>query len=93
MQALNKRIKTLSIKDIAMIELGGISLGIVLARLLPSLTDIGFHQYLLAYIMFAVRPLGKLLKSVDNENNEVNETDQKIIKMILSFNYQWLKCH
>ncbi len=72
MKTLNKRIKTLNIKDIALIELGGISLGIMLATLLPSLTDIGYHWYLLAYILFAIRPLGKLLKGVDNDNNKVN---------------------
>ncbi len=73
MKTLNKRIKTLNLKDIALIELGGISLGIMLATLLPALTDIGFHWYLLAYLLFAIRPLAKLLKGVDNENNEGGE--------------------
>ncbi len=70
MKTLSQRIKTLNIKDIALIELGGISLGIMLATLLPSLTDIGFYWYLLAYLLFAIRPLGKLLKSVDNEQDQ-----------------------
>ncbi len=73
MKTLNKRIKALNLKDIALIELGGISLGIMLATLLSSLTDIGFQWYLLAYILFAIRPLSKLLKSVDNENNKGSE--------------------
>ncbi len=70
MESLNKRIKTLNLKDIALIELGGISLGIMLATLIQSLTDIGFHWYLLAYILFAIRPLGRLLKKPDDECNE-----------------------
>ena len=73
METLNKRIKTLNLKDIALIELGGISLGIMLATLAESLTEIGFHWYLLAYLLFAIRPLGKLLTSPDNEDNKEKE--------------------
>jgi len=73
MDNLNLRIKSLNLKDIVLIELGGISLGIMLAKLAKSLTEIGFHWYLLAYMLFAIRPLGKLLMSRDNEDNKEKE--------------------
>ncbi len=58
---INSKIKKLNWTDLACIELASISFGLMLAALIPVLTEVSAWWYLAAWIVLALKPLGKLL--------------------------------
>lgn len=58
---INKGIAGLSLSDIALVKFSSIAFGLLLAALLPALTEIHFIWYLLAMLLLAVKPVYKML--------------------------------
>ncbi len=57
---INKGIAELSWSDIALVKFSSIAFGLLLAALLPALTEIHFIWYLFAMLLLAVKPVYKM---------------------------------